>query len=248
MDEIEKLKRENEKLKMMNENKSDLVSVEAHQIRTSLTAFKWTLKMFLNEEIGKINEEQKNYLERIIDNNEYTISLVTNLLNLNHSKNIPVAFDLKPIDIVHAIDKVLILFSGESKSKNINLSFEKPEKEFPKINCDENMIVIAIQNLIENALKYSEENTEIKISLVYKEEDKNICLSINNKGIGIREQDNEYIFDKFFRANNAKEKDSTGSGFGLFATKNIIERHGGKIWFESKDETGTTFFVVLPIS
>ena len=248
MDDIEKLKQENEKLKMMNENKSDLVSIEAHQIRTSLTAFKWTLKMFINEELGKINEEQKSYLDRIINNNEYTISLVNNLLNLNHSKDIPVAFDIKPIDLIRTIDKVLVLFLGESKGKNIILTFEKPEKELPKIICDENMIVIALQNLIENALKYSEENTEIKISLIYKEEDKNVCLSINNKGIGIKEQDNERIFNKFFRADNAKEKDTTGSGFGLFATKNIIERHGGKIWFESKDDTGTTFFVMLPIS
>ncbi|NVN96705.1 HAMP domain-containing histidine kinase, partial [Candidatus Nomurabacteria bacterium] len=221
MEEIEKLKEEIEKLKIINENKSDLISISAHQIRTSLTAFKWTLKMFSNEELGKINDEQRTYLERIINNNDYTISLVNNLLNLNHLKDLPTNLDLKPIDITGTINKVLVLFFGESKSKNININFEKPEKEIPSVNCDEEMIIIVLQNIIENALKYSKDNTEIKISLSYNEEDKNISIHVHNDGIGIKEEDHSHIFSKFFRANNAKEKDPVGSGFGLFATKNI---------------------------
>lgn len=247
MDEIEKLKKENERLKILNENKSDLVSIGAHQIRTSLTAFKWTLRMFLNQEMGNINEEQKNYLDRIIDNNEYTISLVNNLLDLNHTKDVSIEPNFKPTDIINTINKVLNLFFGESKSKNINLVFEKPEKELPKVNCDESMIVIVLENLVENALKYSENNTDIKISINNTGDGKNISISVHNKGIGIKKEDEENIFNKFFRGSNAIQKDATGSGFGLFATKNIVERNGGKIWFESTDESGTTFSITLPI-
>jgi len=248
MEEIEDLKKENEELKMMNENKSDLVSISAHQIRTSLTAFKWTLKMFSNEELGKLNDEQKTYLERIIHTNDYTISLVNNLLTLNRLKDIPANLDLKPINIVDTINKVLVLFFGESRSKDITITFDKPEKDIPPVNCNEEMIIIVLQNIIENALKYSKDNTEIKISLDYNEEDKNISIHVHNNGIGIKEEDHDHIFSKFFRADNAKEKDATGSGFGLFATKNIIEKHHGKIWFESNDDKGTTFSIVLPIS
>ena len=241
MNEIEQLKKE-------SENKSDLVSIGAHQIRTSLTAFKWTLKMFLNQEIGNINEEQKNYLEKIIDTNEHTITLVNNLLNLNHAKDIPTEPDFKLTDITITIKKVVYLFFGESKNKNINLVFENRDGNFPKVNCDESMIAVAIENLIENALKYSENNTDIKISLKHLKEENKISISINNKGIGINKEDEANIFNKFFRGSNAIAKEKTGTGFGLFTTKNIIEKHRGKIWFENNEEQGTTFIITLPIS
>lgn len=241
MNEIEQLKKE-------SENKADLVSIGAHQIRTSLTAFKWTLKMFLNQEIGNINEAQKNYLEKIIDTNEHTITLVNNLLNLNHTKDIPTEPDFKLTDITITINKVIDLFFGESKNKNINLVFEKPEGAFPKINCDESMIAVAIENLIENALKYSENNTDIKISLKHLESENKISILINNKGIGINEEDKANIFSKFFRGSNAIAKEKTGSGFGLFTTKNIVEKHRGEIRFENSEEEGTTFIISLPIS
>jgi len=248
MEEIEKLKEENERLKMINENKSDLISIGAHQIRTSLTAFKWTLKMFLNDELGNINEEQKIHLNKIISNNEYTISLVNDLLKLNHSKETQLNFNSKPVDILKITEKVISLFQGESKGKNIKLVLENPKTELPKVNCDEGMIIIALQNLIENALKYSNDNTDIKISLSHNESENNILISVNNQGIGIKDEDNTRVFDKFFRGSNAQEKDDTGSGFGLFATKNIVEKHHGKIWFESENDKGTTFFIRLPIS
>ena len=134
MEEIEKLKEEIERLKMINENKSDLVSIGAHQIRTSLTAFKWTLKMFVNDELGNMTDEQKGYLNKIISNNEYTISLVNDLLKLNHSRETQVNFNFKPVNLLETTEKIINLFQGESKSKNINIILEKPQTELPKVN------------------------------------------------------------------------------------------------------------------
>jgi len=248
MDEIEKLKKENEKLKMMNENKSDLISISAHQIRTSLSAFKWTLRMFLNKELGEITDEQKNYLEKAMSNNEHVLALVNSLLSLNHSSDTAITFNFKKLNILNLIDTVTTLFSGELRNKNISLIFNKSEEKIPELNGDEEMLIVVLQNLIENAVKYSNNNTSIKISLTYNKEDQNILFSINNHGIGIKKEDEMNIFNKFFRAPNAIEKDNIGSGFGLFATKNIIERHHGKIWFENGNEEGTTFKVILPIS
>lgn len=248
MEEIEKLKEENDKLKMMNENKSDLISISAHQIRTSLSAFRWTLRMFLNEELGKITDEQKSYLEKAMSNNEHILALVNSLLSLNHSNETTISFSFKKVNILNLIDKVTTLFSGELKNKNINLIFNRPEEEIPELNGDEEMLIVVLQNLIENAVKYSNNNTDIKVSLEYNVEEKNILFSINNQGIGIKKEDEINIFNKFFRAPNAIEKDNIGSGFGLFATKNIVEKHHGKIWFESDSEKGTTFFIILPIS
>lgn len=248
MEEIENLKKENEKLKMMNENKSDFISISAHQIRTSLTAFKWTLKMLLKEELGDINEEQKLHLEKSMENNERTLALVNNLLSLSHANDASIIFHFKQINITNIIEKVISIFCSQLKSKNIKIIFNKPEIEIPEINCDEEMILVVFQNLIENAIKYGDNDADINISIVYKEKNKNILISINNKGIGIKKENESSIFNKFYRAPNAIEKETTGSGFGLFATKNIVERHGGEIWFESGADTGTTFYVILPIS
>ncbi len=248
MNDIEKLKEENEKLKMMNENKSDLISISVHQLRTSLTAFKWTLKMFLTEEIGSINQEQKNYLEKSMSNNEHALSLINNLLSINHSNDTSIKFNFKKVDIINLLERVIALFSSEIKTKNISIVFDKQKDAIPSVTCDEEMIIVVFQNLIGNAVKYSNNNTIVKISLSHILENNEALVSINNQGIGINKDDELNIFSKFFRASNAIEKDTIGSGFGLFATKNIVERHSGKIWFDSNPSSGTTFNVTLPIN
>lgn len=247
MDDIEKVKNENEKLRMINENKSDLISVSAHQLRTSLSALKWTLKMFLTEELGKINEEQKNYIEKAIIRNERAISLVNYLLTFNHSEDMEVAFKFKPVDLTKILDKTIDEFSGELKNKSINLNLIKPETIIPSINCDEDMITVVVQNLIENAIKYSHNDSKIEVTLKYNSKNNEVLMAVCDHGIGIKKEDQLKIFNKFFRAPNAIKKDDIGSGLGLFATKSIVERHNGKIWFESSKEKGTIFFVTLPI-
>lgn len=248
MDDIEKIKEENEKLKIVNENKSDLISVSAHQLRTSLSALKWTLKMFLNKELGDINEEQKSYMEKAISSNERAIALVNYLLTFNHSEDTSMAFNFKFINISKTFEKVIDEFSGELINKKIDLTFSKPESEIPEVRCDEEMIIVVMQNLIENAIKYSLDNSKINATLKYDDKGKIVLMSVHDSGIGIKKEDQLKIFNKFFRATNAMEKESIGSGLGLFTTKSIVERHRGKIWFESSKENGTTFFVVLPIS
>ncbi len=247
MNETEKIKNENDKLKEINENKSELISISAHQLRTSLSALKWTLKMFLNKELGEITEEQKSYLEKAINSNDRSIALVNYLLTFNHSDDISMAFNSKEINIISETEKVIADFLGELKNKKIELTFNKPELAIPNINCDEQMVLVVLQNLIENAIKYSPSNSTITVSLKHDTENKIIELSFHDQGIGIKKEDQIKIFNKFFRAPNAIEKETIGSGLGLFITKNIVERHNGKIWFESSPELGTTFFVVLPI-
>ena len=247
MNDLERIKNENDKLKEIDENKSELISISAHQLRTSLSALKWTLKMILNKELGDINEEQKNYIEKAINSNERSIVLVNYLLTFNHSDDISMTSNLKEVNITIAIEKVVSDFLGELKNKKIELIFDKQEEAIPDISCDEQMILVVLQNLIENAIKYSPDNSKITISIKYERESNIIKLSFHDQGIGIKKEDQIKIFNKFFRAPNAIEKETVGSGLGLFITKNIVEKHNGKIWFESSFESGTTFFVNLPV-
>ncbi len=246
MDEIEKLKIENEELKKMNAVKSDLISISAHQLRTSLSALKWILRMFIDKDLGKITSEQEGFMQKALDSNERMIVLVNDLLTLNHAENTVIKFNFKEVNILELLEQTLFEFYGESHKKEVELIFLKDYKDLPKVKCDEEMIRVVFQNLIENAIKYSNIKDKVVISLKYSEVNKEIEISIHDSGIGIKEEDKSKIFEKFFRAENAKTKDYIGSGLGLFTTKHIIENHKGKIWFVSDQDNGTTFFVSLP--
>ncbi|MES3017465.1 MAG: HAMP domain-containing sensor histidine kinase [Bacteroidota bacterium] len=246
MEEIEKLKAENEELKKMNAVKSDLISISSHQLRTSLSALKWILKMFLDEDLGKLTTEQQSFIAKAYNSNERMIALVNDLLTLNHSADTALPFTFKKIDILYLMEQTVFEFSGETSKKDVELIFLKPDHPLPPLDCDEQMIRVVLQNLIENAIKYS--NPKGKVFLSLKQANDAIMISVHDTGIGITNDDKSSIFQKFYRAPNAIEKDVIGSGLGLFTTKNIVERHNGKIWFEDASGGGTTFFVSLPLS
>ncbi len=245
MEDIEKLKAENEQLKQMNAVKADLISISAHQLRTSLSAVKWILKMFIDRDVGEVTSEQTELLNKALISNERMIYLVNDLLTLSHAEDVTIPFKMKKTDIVELAEKTLFEFSGETHKKGIELIFLKPDEAIPEITCDEEMIRVVIQNLIENAVKYSNKGGKVVISIHHTSE--GVEISVHDTGIGIELSEQASIFQKFYRTEEAKTKEFIGSGLGLFTTKNIVERHKGKIWFESKGkDQGTTFFVILP--
>jgi signal transduction histidine kinase len=246
MDDLEKIKTENEKLKKVSETKSDIISITAHQLRTSLSALKWILKMFIDEDVGKLTNEQSELIQKAYTSNERMLTLVNDLLTLSHTENVSISYNFKKIDLLYLMEQTLFEFSGETNKKGIELIFLKPKTSLPLINCDEEMIRVVFQNIIENAIKYNNRDGKVFISL--KQEENNIQISFHDTGIRIKNEDKDNIFKKFFRAPNAIEKDIIGSGLGLFTTKNIVEKHNGKIWFENADGGGITFFVALPIT
>jgi signal transduction histidine kinase len=242
--DIETLKKENEHLKQMNAVKSDLISISAHQLRTSLSALKWILKMFMDKDLGTLSSEQESFIKKAFASNERMIALVNDMLTLNHTEDTALTFTFRPEDIVKIIDETIFEFSGESHKKDIEIIFLKPEN-IPLVPCDREMIRVVFQNLVENAIKYSSSGDKVFISM--RLADDTAEISVRDTGIGITETDKEKIFQKFFRAKNAEEKDQVGSGLGLYTTKNIVERHNGKLWFESTEGSGTTFYVSLPL-
>jgi signal transduction histidine kinase len=246
MEENEKLKKENEKLKKEEENKSNLIFITTHQLRTSLSALKWILKILVDEEAGKLTNEQNELIQKAYNSNEHMLSLVNNLLIQNKTSESEINYNFKKIDLIKTIEQTIFEFSGEVKQNNIDLILLKPEKILPPIICDEEMIKVVLQNLIENSIKYSKKGGKVFISVVKK--NNTIQTSIKDSGIGININDKKNIFKKFFRAPNAQKKDITGSGLGLYTTKNIINNHRGEIWFEESNNGGTTFFFTLPIS
>ncbi len=244
-EELAKLKSENERLNKMNQVKSEWISIAAHQLRTSLSAIKWILKMFIDGDFGKLSQEQDSMMSKAYGSNERMLALIQEMLSLNHNDEATLTYDIKENNLMDIIESTLFDFTGESFKKGVEIVFLRPEETIPLLPFDKEKVRVVIQNLIENAIKYSRKGDKVFIGIhVYPD---TVSLTVKDTGIGIPQSQQEHIFEKFFRATNAKEKEEIGSGLGLYTVKNIITEHGGTITFESKDNEGTTFTITLPL-
>jgi len=229
--------------KAIERMKSEFVSISAHQLRTPLSAIKWTLRMFLDGDLGELTKEQREYLEKTYQSNERMIRLVNDLLNVARIEEGRYIYKLVLADLIPICQSLIDLYKDEIEKNNLTLEF-KTQDNLPKVKVDVEKISLAIQNLLENAIRYNLPGGQIEIEL--KKREKTIEFSIRDTGIGIPKDQQNRVFTKFFRAPNATKVDTEGSGLGLFITKNIIEAHGGKIWFESEEGKGTCFYFTLP--
>jgi signal transduction histidine kinase len=245
--DIELLKEENEKLKKLNSVKTDLVSTSAHQVRTSLSALKWIIKMFLDGDLGKLTTEQENLLRKAFEGNERAINVISELLLVNKTEDIQEKdYEFSDLNLAEMIESCIFDFSGEAHAQGNEIIFLKPDETDPIVWADKEKIRVVFQNLLENSIKYS--NPHGKIFIALKETPNEIEISVKDSGIGISEDGKKKIFEKFYRDPGAQKKEVIGSGIGLFTSKQIVEKHNGKIWFESKENEGTTFFFTIPIS
>ncbi|PIZ01144.1 hypothetical protein COY61_00570 [bacterium (Candidatus Gribaldobacteria) CG_4_10_14_0_8_um_filter_33_9] len=226
--------------------KTEFVSIAAHQLRTPLSAIKWTLRMILDEDMGKINGEQRGILEKTYQSNERMIKLINDLLNVARIEEGKFLCKLQKQDIVKVLEEVFILFEQTAQKKGLKFEFQKPEEKLPEIKLDVEKISLAFHNLIDNAVNYTDSGGEVKIAIENLTEQKQILISIADTGIGIPIEKQDRVFNKFFRGENAMREETEGTGLGLFIAKNIIEALHGKIWFESKENNGTTFYCAFP--
>jgi len=232
--------------KYIDQLKTEFVSLAAHQLRTPLSGIKWSLKMILDEDLGPVPEGQKDFLKKALLSNERLIHLVNDLLDITRIEEGKLLYKLKEKDLAEIVEDVFNSYSDLAKEKKITFELEKLKDNFPFFKVDEEKIKLAIQNLIDNALIYT--LPQGKVTVTIDLQNGNFLFKVKDTGIGIPKEVQERIFTKFFRASNATRLDTEGSGLGLFITKNIIESHGGKIWFESEEGKGTTFYFTLPVS
>lgn len=243
--DLKSLQEENIRLAESYLKKSDIVSISAHQIRTALSAQKWIIKMFLDGDLGKLTAEQENLMRKEYESNERAINIVSELLLANKTEErMREKYVFSEVDIIELIDNTIFDFSGEAHTRGIELIFLKPEMKSLSVYGDKEKIRVVLQNLLENAIKYS--NMHGKIFITTIKNDGFVQVSIKDTGVGISEEGRKKIFEKFYRDPEAEKRETVGSGIGLFTTKQIVERHGGKIWFESKEKEGTTFTFSIP--
>lgn len=230
--------------KMVEKLEIEFVSLAAHQLRTPLSIIKWSMSMLKKGDFGKLTKKQSELVKSAFRNNERLVTLVNDLLNVTRIEEGKYLYKLIDWDIREIVKTVIETLRDQINAKKIVIDFKEPD-EFPKVMLDSEKIKIVVQNFIDNAVKYSPEGGKISITL--QSDEKNIELRVQDSGIGIPQKQQEKVFTKFFRGDNAIKTNAVGSGLGLFLSKNIIEAHGGVIWFDSKENAGTSFCFTLPI-
>ena len=230
--------------KAIERTKSEFISVAAHQLRTPLSAIKWVLKMALDGDVGKLTEEQYELLNKGYLSNERVIRLVNNLLDVSRIEEGKFGFIFEKTNFQEVVDTVISNTESLVLKNHQELTIEKPEK-LPQIYLDKERMIMVLQNILSNAIKYTPEYGKIKI--IIQVDKQFLYVKINDQGVGIPEKDQPKVFSKFFRASNVIKLETDGSGLGLFIAKNIIEEHKGKISLTSKEGVGTEVCFSIPI-
>jgi len=230
--------------KVIEQMKSQFVSVAAHQLRTPLSIIKWSLSMMIQGELGDLTAEQKEILEKTNQTNERMIRLINDLLNVARIEEGRYIYRPQAVDFTELLQA--IVDSAQDLAKEKKVKFEANLGKGPKVvKADTEKLSLAVKNLVENAIYYTPPGGSVTVFL--KKKDNQLEFCVQDTGIGIPKDQQHRIFGKFFRGDNAIRKETEGTGLGLFIAKNIIEAHKGRIWFESTEGKGTSFFFSLPI-
>ncbi|OGI88510.1 hypothetical protein A2914_01915 [Candidatus Nomurabacteria bacterium RIFCSPLOWO2_01_FULL_41_21] len=229
----------------LSKMKSKFITVASHQLRTPSSGVGWGLDLLLKESAGALNEEQKQIVRICQDRNLEMIGIVNDLMSVTQIEESDLYYEFQEVEIDTLLGKIINEFSMEAKMKNIGIQFENKVAEHFKIVADPNRLATVFGNIIENAIQYGDKNTTIEVAM--HKEDNNILIQIINQGIGITEDDQERIFSKFFRGENALKLKPNGSGLGLYIARKIISEHKGKISFYGDKDGKTTFNIYLPI-
>jgi signal transduction histidine kinase len=270
-DRIEKdketVERANQELIRLDKAKTEFINIASHQLRTPISVISGVASMMLEGDMEKMPMEQKQkFYQSVWEKAKKLKVIVHDILNATSFANKKYSImdqSAEMIDVPEFIGKIIKDFKMEVEERDIDLTFSS-EKNIPKIKGQKEYLEEAFINLINNSIKYtpsSKMNHEVrgkkegngrgKVAVSIKKDlnnPKNIIVEVKDNGIGIPEEAKPKLFQRFSRAQNAVNMYTDGTGLGLFIVKEIAEGHGGKVWFESELDKGTTFFISLPVN
>lgn len=227
--------------------KSEFVSTVSHELRTPMTSIKGYADLMLMGAAGEMTQPQHRYLQVIKSNAERLHMLVNDLLDISRLETGKTKLDLRPLDIPQVVEDIIekhLHGRIQHENKNITVSTALPPS-LPLVNADEAGITQILTNLLDNAFNYTPENGRITVKA--QAEGNYVHISVSDTGIGISEEDQAKIFDRFFRAEDESVQKIRGTGLGLAIVNSLVEMHGGKLTVDSKPDEGSTFTFNLPI-
>jgi PAS domain S-box-containing protein len=224
--------------------KSEFISLASHQLRTPLSAIKTYSHMLLDGYMGELNSAQRKSLRTIISASNRMNELISTLLNITRIESGTIAVTPKTLYVDKLAEEVTRELSLAANEKGIALTLTQIGKLPTTAKTDTLIIKEVITNLVSNAIKYTPDNGSVAIEV--KGRTKDVLVCVRDTGWGIPEFAQNQIFSKFFRANNIVQRETTGTGLGLYLVKGLLEKVEGSIWFESVEGEGTCFSFTIP--
>jgi PAS domain S-box-containing protein len=223
--------------------KSDFISLASHQLRTPLSAIKTYSHMLIDGYMGEITPPQRKSLRTIVSAANRMNELISTLLNITRIESGNVTVTPKAVDVKRLAEEVNKEHHLGASDKEITLTLNAPTTSVVSVQTDMLLFKEVLSNLVSNAIKYTPEGGSVEIGIKQRRYD--VLFTVKDSGMGIPKASQEQIFTKFFRAHNVVRQETSGTGLGLYLVKGLVDALDGKIWFESNENKGTTFFVTL---
>ncbi len=234
--------------------KSEFVSFVAHELKNPMTSIKGYTELIAAGAVGQINEMQTNFLNTIRSNVERMSTLVSDLNDNSKIEAGRLRLDYKAVEVNDLVDEVVRSTKRQVEDKKQSINVDMP-LNLPKVWGDRTRLGQVMTNLVSNANKYTPEGGTLLMGAELSENrwdlegaKRVIHLWVKDNGIGISPEDQQKIFQKFFRSEDQKAREAPGTGLGLNITKSLVEMQGGRIWFDSEFRKGTTFHFTVPVA
>lgn len=234
-----------EELQELDKAKMEFLSIASHQLRTPISVIRGYVSMLAEGDYGPLTEKEIEVALKAKDNVIRLADIVEDILGVSHLEAGKLEINLRKADITQIAKDAVEEVQIKAEEKGIELNFIPPTPPPPTLTIDEKKISQVLVNLVDNAVHYTEKGS---VTLSMQVTDTEVSVTVQDTGIGIPEEFRKTLFQKFARAENAKKLRPDGSGIGMYLVKNIVERHGGVVSFESVEGQGTTFVFTLPIA
>ena len=230
------------RLKELDALKSEFVSTVSHDLRSPLAVMNGSITMI--EMTGELNDQQNNYIGKMRSGIDQMTKLVNNLLDLGKIEA-GIEMNLEMISLNGLLEKIISGVQNTAAAKKVDLAFTpKPEQDL-RVQADAGLLERAMQNLIDNAIKFTSMGGRIRVE--YEVIGDQVRITVSDTGIGIAPIDQARLFEKFYRVKRRGAESDHGTGLGLAIVKSIVERHHGKVGVESQLGKGSTFFFQIPL-
>lgn len=221
--------------------RADFISNVSHEIRTPLALISLYIETIM---MGRVKPDKyAHYYNIIYQETGRLINIVNKILNFSKIEEKKFTYNFEPVNLNELVEVIIDRYNFQLNSSQFIISV-RTEGGLPHINGDREALLEVMVNLVDNIIKYSKEDKYIEIETTSS--NNNVCISFTDKGIGIPEAQQKYVFDKFFRVSDIEVQNIKGSGLGLAIVKNIVEAHEGHIMLTSNTGKGTTFKLIFP--